>query len=194
MRTLLTSLLVTLFFGCSSHEVPTYEFNSEEMIRVESEFSPISTEERFMNILSQKEIRHFHTIDHRSSAENIGQNLHDSRVITFGKPEIGTAIMQCRQTAGIDLPMRVMIYGDENGKTWVIYNDPLLIIQKHGLLQESCKEPVKDLSRAIFKIVASATKFSTDNIQSQDGNGSLSQLSTEEEEEERGWFDWLIFW
>jgi uncharacterized protein (DUF302 family) len=158
MRTALFLFPLLLFFSCSSHEeVPEYVFNSDEMTKIESGFSPLVTEKRFLTVLAQKEIRQFNTIDHKSTAENIGENLRESLVITFGTAEIGTAIISCRQTTGIDLPMRILIYEDVDAKTWVLFNDPINLIDKHSIFQEDCKDVVRELSDIVIEIVETAT-------------------------------------
>ena len=50
--------------------------------------------------------------------------LRPTQVLFFGNPQLGTPLMQSDQTAGLDLPMRVIAWEDEDGTTWLGYHSP----------------------------------------------------------------------
>jgi uncharacterized protein (DUF302 family) len=54
-------------------------------------------------------------------------------VLIFGNARAGTPLMQARQTIGIDLPLKVLVWEDDQGKTWLTYNDPRFLAERHGL-------------------------------------------------------------
>jgi uncharacterized protein (DUF302 family) len=147
------TILIYLFTSCSSKEIPVYEFNTEDMIRVETTHTPLSVEERLLSLLSENGFRHMNTIDYQSQARNIGANIYEERIIFFGKPEISTPLLQCRQTIGVDLPFQIAIYKDEEEKVFLVYNDPLNLIEKHSFFDEDCKEILTDVSSIIHDIV-----------------------------------------
>jgi uncharacterized protein (DUF302 family) len=71
-------------------------------------------------------------IDHASAAAVAGMELRPTEVLIFGNPQAGTPLMQAAQTLGIDLPLRALVWQDEAGKTWVAYNDPEWLAERHG--------------------------------------------------------------
>jgi uncharacterized protein (DUF302 family) len=56
-----------------------------------------------------------------------------SDLVIFGKPEAGTPLMQAAPTAGIDLPMKALVWQDAEGVAWLLYNDPRWIATRHGI-------------------------------------------------------------
>ncbi|BCH24569.1 DUF302 domain-containing protein [Mesorhizobium sp. L-8-3] len=61
------------------------------------------------------------TVDHAAAARKSGLELPPTTVIIFGNPALGTPLMQERQTAGVDLPLRVLVWADAGGKVQVGY-------------------------------------------------------------------------
>ncbi len=68
----------------------------------------------------------FARIDHAAGAAQVGLALRPTEVLIFGNARGGTPLMQSSQTAGIDLPLKCLVWQDEAGKTWLSYNDPEL--------------------------------------------------------------------
>ena len=75
----------------------------------------------------------FAVIDHAAGAKAAGQALRPTTVIVFGDPRAGTPLMQAQQIAGLDLPLRILVWQDEVGAVWLSYNDPAWIARRHGL-------------------------------------------------------------
>jgi uncharacterized protein (DUF302 family) len=75
----------------------------------------------------------FAEIDHRRNAQEVGMSLRPTLLMIFGAARGGTPLMQASQTAGIDLPLKALIWEDEQGKAWLSYNDPEWIAARHGL-------------------------------------------------------------
>jgi uncharacterized protein (DUF302 family) len=71
-------------------------------------------------------------VDHAAAAAKVGLTLRPTTVFIFGNPKAGTPLMQAVQTIGIDLPLKALVYEDDNGKTWVAYNDPKWLATRHG--------------------------------------------------------------
>ncbi|WP_331236488.1 DUF302 domain-containing protein [Natronorarus salvus] len=72
------------------------------------------------------------TIDHAANAETVGEELRETTLILSGAPELGTPVMQESQTAGIDLPQKLLVWCDEHGEVRVTYNDPLeVLVARH---------------------------------------------------------------
>ena len=71
-------------------------------------------------------------IDHEANAKSVGLDLAPTVLFIFGNPKAGTLLMEKQRTAGIDLPLKILMW-DDNGKIKVAYNDPAYIARRHGL-------------------------------------------------------------
>lgn len=98
-----------------------------------SAFSVSETVARLENILTKKGITVFANIDHAAGAKKIGSNLPATQLLIFGNPKLGTPLLQNQQTAGIDLPLKAIVWEDSQGKVWLGYNDPSYISNRHEI-------------------------------------------------------------
>jgi uncharacterized protein (DUF302 family) len=103
------------------------------LITVRSAFDPAETKARLLAVLKDKGVRVFAEIPHAKGAAQAGLVLGYSDLVIFGKPEAGTPLMQAAPTAGIDLPMKALVWQDAEGATWLSYNDPRWIATRHGI-------------------------------------------------------------
>ncbi len=75
----------------------------------------------------------FARIDHAEGAAKVEMPLRPTQLLLFGNPKGGTPLMQDKQTAGIDLPLKALAWEDPDGKVWLTYNEAAWIAQRHGL-------------------------------------------------------------
>jgi uncharacterized protein (DUF302 family) len=94
------------------------------------------TVRRLTTSLQQKGIKLFAMIDHSGEAKTAGMELRPTRLLIFGSPKAGTPIMQNTQLSGIDLPLKLLIWEDEQGQTWISWNTPEYLRQRHGFPEE----------------------------------------------------------
>lgn len=85
--------------------------------------------------LQQAGITVFATIDHAKNARDVGLELRDAVLLIFGNPKVGTLLMQEQPIMGIDLPMRMLIWQDENQETKITYLDPVKLAEQYNLKQ-----------------------------------------------------------
>src|SRR3984893_19166049 len=111
--------------------------------------------ERLKSLLSQKKIQVFADIDHAAGARKVGLTLRPTRLLIFGNPQVGTPLMQSRQTIGLDLPLRVLVWEDEAGKVWLTYHRPEFLAQRHHVLDHH--EAVKALGAGLAALAHAAT-------------------------------------
>jgi len=122
------------------------------LIWLESPHSPTETMDKLETIVKDKGLKVFARIDHAKGAESIGESLRPTELLIFGNPKGGTPFMQCAQTAGIDLPLKALVWEDEEGRVWLGYNDPKYLADRHGA--PDCKV-VDNLSDALAGMVNS---------------------------------------
>ncbi|MEL7029505.1 MAG: DUF302 domain-containing protein, partial [Pseudomonadota bacterium] len=75
----------------------------------------------------------FAVVDHAAGAKQAGAELRPTTLVIFGSPKLGTPLLAIGQTAGLDLPMRVLVYEDAEGEAWVSYWPPMQIAMTHGI-------------------------------------------------------------
>jgi uncharacterized protein (DUF302 family) len=111
---------------------------------------------RLEEIVKQKGMNVFVRIDHAAGAAKIGKPLRPTELLIFGNPQGGTPLMLCAQTAGIDLPLKALVWQDEVGKVWLGYNDPSWFASRHRAGQ--CGEVVQNMSKALAGFAQEATR------------------------------------
>ena len=107
--------------------------NSNGLVTVASKFSVGETLDRLTAALTEAGLRVFARIDHARGAEEAGLSLRPTELLIFGHPRGGTPLMQDKQTAGIDLPVKALAWEDEEGKVWLTYNEAAWLATRHGL-------------------------------------------------------------
>ena len=90
------------------------------------------TLDRLSNKIAEQGMTVFARIDHAAAAAEAGLTLAPMQVLIFGNAHAGTPLMQTAPTIGIDLPLRMLVWNDEEGTTWLAYNDPGWIAARHG--------------------------------------------------------------
>jgi len=98
----------------------------------------------------------FAHIDHSAQAAQVNLSLPPTDLLIFGNPKGGTPLMRSNQTIGIDLPLKALVWQDEKGTTWLSYNDPEWIVQRHGSAG-GIEDTVGAISAALKALAASAT-------------------------------------
>src|ERR1700680_5066343 len=103
------------------------------LITLASRYPARDTVERLLGALAKRTLTVFPRIDHAAGAASAGLSLRPTEVVIFGNPKGGTALMQDRQSAGIDLPLEALVWEDGDGEVWPSSNAPGWIAQRHGL-------------------------------------------------------------
>ena len=100
---------------------------------IRSADGPEETLRRLEAEIRSKGMTVFAHIDHAAGAAEVGLSLRPTDVLLFGNAKAGTPLMQSAQTIGIDLPLKVLVWQDAAGDTWLYYNDPQWIAKRHRL-------------------------------------------------------------
>ena len=107
------------------------------IISVQSRFSANETMARLLAALAERNLTVFARVDHGTGAASVGMSLRTTELVIFGNPKGGTPLMQDQQSAGIDLPLKALVWEGAEGKVWLSYNDPAWIAQRHSLSARS---------------------------------------------------------
>ena len=103
------------------------------IVTIASEHSVNETVSRVQRVLDSKGIKIFAVVDHRGEAEKAGLQMPNTKLIIFGNPQAGTPLMIAAPTIAIDLPLKILIWEGTDAKTWISYNDPEFLANRHGL-------------------------------------------------------------
>ena len=106
---------------------------ADGLITVRSNYGPNETMDRLEAEVKGKGLTVFAHIDHAAGAAAIGLSLDPTDLLIFGNAKGGTPLMQALQTVGIDLPLKVLVWQDAPGQTWLTYNDPHWLAKRHGI-------------------------------------------------------------
>jgi uncharacterized protein (DUF302 family) len=107
--------------------------SDNDLTTIASAFSVPETIDRLIAAITPLGMNVFARIDHAAGAAKVGMPLRPTQLLLFGNPKGGTPLMQDRQTAGIDLPLKALAWEDAEGKVWLTYNEAAWIAQRHGL-------------------------------------------------------------
>lgn len=94
-------------------------------------------------------------VDHAANAGGAGESLPPTQLLIFGNPAVGTTLMQSARTIGIDLPQKFLAWEDADGQTYLAYNDPAYLAERHGIGDQD--ETIKQIADALAMLARGAT-------------------------------------
>jgi uncharacterized protein (DUF302 family) len=109
------------------------------LFEVASPHTVDETVNRLESVLAERGVQVFAVVDHSGEAEKVGMKMRPTKLVIFGNPKGGTPVMLAAPTLAIDLPLKALVWEDENGKVWVSYNSPEYLQQRHGVPQDLIK-------------------------------------------------------
>jgi uncharacterized protein (DUF302 family) len=133
--------------------------SDDGLTTIPSAFSVRDTVDRLERTAVARGLTVFARIDHAGGAAQVGMTLRPTELVLFGNPRAGTPLMQDRQTAGIDLPLKALAWEDAEGHVWLSYNEATWLAKRHGLGPDS-SAAVSALEAGQMKIILAATSAS----------------------------------
>ena len=106
------------------------------IIDIPSNTSVNETVEKLMGILQAKGVTLFALVDHSGEAEKVGMKMRPTKLLIFGNPKAGTPVMIAAPSSAIDLPLKILIWEDAEGKVQITYNSPAYFQARHNLPPE----------------------------------------------------------
>jgi uncharacterized protein (DUF302 family) len=132
---------------------------ADGLTTLRSSYGPHDTMNRLEAEVKARGMTVFARIDHAAGATGAGLLLRPTEVLVFGNAKGGTPLMQSVQTIGIDLPLKALVWQDASGVTWLSYNDPAWLAQRHGLAGET-STTIGNLSAALAAVTKAAISSS----------------------------------
>ena len=128
---------------------------ADGVIVVQSSHGPAETVDRLVAEIKAKGLTVFARIDHAAGANEVGLPLRPTELVIFGNAKGGTPLMQSNQEAGLDLPLKALVWQDATNVTWISYNDPAWLAKRHGLGHE-VEAPVKAMTAMLGAVTRAA--------------------------------------
>jgi len=103
------------------------------IVRIPSNHSVDETVANLKSLLQAKGVTLFAVIDHSGEAAKVGMTMPNTKLLIFGNPKGGTPLMLAAPSIAIDLPLKILVAEDGQGKVWISYNSPEYLKERHGL-------------------------------------------------------------
>jgi uncharacterized protein (DUF302 family) len=94
------------------------------------------TVDRLKEMLRSRGITLFALVDHSGEAAKAGMKMPATKLLVFGSPKAGTPLMLDAPSAAIDLPLKILVREDGEGRVWISYNSPAYLQERHGFARE----------------------------------------------------------
>lgn len=111
-------------------------FSGNGIISIPSNHSVDGTIEILKQILQTNGVTLFALVDHSGEAEKVGLKMPATKLLIFGSPRAGTPIMLAAPSVALDLPLKILVSDDGQGKVWISYNSPEYLRERHAVPHE----------------------------------------------------------
>lgn len=135
-------LISVLFAGCEGRRGSFIHIK-------ESNNSVESTVQKLEALIKQDGLTHFYTINHSKNAKDVKIKLRDESLVIFGNASMGSRLIRCNQTMGLDLPLKILIYEDFDGFTKISYTNPEYYTLTHNIKDKKCLAIITKASIAL---------------------------------------------
>jgi uncharacterized protein (DUF302 family) len=147
-RISISALTIILFISCQA-------IGQDGFHKIKSSHSVDATITKLSAVLTAKGMTIFSTIDHQQGAIKAGLDLRPTVLVIFGNPKVGTTLMQCDQRIGLALPLKMLVWQDDTGVTWLGYWELSNLKKEYHL--ESCNETLAKVKNAMANFAQAAT-------------------------------------
>jgi len=155
MRKILTLTFIGLvglaLLGCESKKGTFLE-------TVKSQNSHEASIVKLKQLIQDENLTLFETIDHKANATAVNMNLKPETVVVFGNPRMGTVLMNCNPSMGLDLPLRILVSTNYEGITSFTYTNPEYWSLKHNVKDKNCLSILNKAKMALEDLTNKASK------------------------------------
>lgn len=152
LKRLICSLLLVIAAAAFS-PLATAEAANDGIVKFKSAYSMPETIARMKKDIADKGIKFFDEIDQSKLAADAGIKLQPSVLLIFGNPPLGTQFITANANAGLDWPVRLLVFENGKGEVWTAYTDFDWISRRHGI--KSRGDQFKMASMVIGSITSS---------------------------------------
>ncbi len=131
--------------------------SAQDMTTTRSAADFATTKTKLVEAIKSRNFGVIAEVDHAAGATGVGLQLRPTHLVIFGSPRGGTPLMGCNQTAGIDLPLKALVWQAADGAVNITINTPQLIAERHKIA-DCAAGPLGNVAKALEGIVADATK------------------------------------
>jgi uncharacterized protein (DUF302 family) len=146
---------VFAFFIAVTSLTGAHAMAAEGLTTIKSNHATKETMDRLEADVKSKGLTVFARIDHAAGAAQVGLPLRPTELLIFGNAKGGTPLMQANQEIGIDLPLKILVWQDQEGTTWLSYDEPSWLATRHGL-GHSSEASVNTLGKVVNALAAAA--------------------------------------
>ena len=150
-KLLLIGLIGLILFGCDSKKGTFLE-------RVNSQNTHSESVLKLQKIIKEQGLIIFETIDHQANATAVKMDLKPETLVIFGNPKMGTVLMNCNPSIGLDLPLRILVSTNYEGLTHFIYTNPEYWSLKHNIKDKNCLSILNKAKIALDTLTDKASK------------------------------------
>ena len=144
----ISAITIILFISCHANGQNGFH-------KIKSTHSVEATVTKLSDVLTSKGMTIFSVINHQQGAIKVGLELRPTTLVIFGNPKVGTALMQCDQRIGLALQLKMLVWQDDDGVTWLGYWTPSNLSNEYNL--DSCKEVLVKVKNAMANFAQVAT-------------------------------------
>jgi uncharacterized protein (DUF302 family) len=130
---------------------------ADGLTSIKSANGPKETIERLEAAVKARGLTIFAHIPHAKGAASVGVPLRPNDLFIFGNPKVGTPLMQAQPTIGLDLPLRMLVWQDAAGDTWVSFNQPEWLARRHEIDRDAGAASISAMTGALSAIARAAT-------------------------------------
>jgi len=113
---------------------------------------------KLKKLIKEEDLTLFETIDHKANAMAVKMNLKPETVVVFGNPKMGTVLMNCNPSMGLDLPLRILVSTDYEGLTTFTYTNPEYWSLKHNIKDKNCLAILNKAAIALDDLTSKASQ------------------------------------
>jgi uncharacterized protein (DUF302 family) len=148
---LFLGLIGLVLIGCDNKKGTFLE-------RVTSQNNHQVSVNKLQTLVKEEGLTLFETLDHQANAKAVKMDLKPETLVIFGNPKMGTVLMNCNPSMGIDLPLRILVSTDYEGITTFTYTNPEYWSLKHNIKDVNCLNILKKAKIALADLTEKASK------------------------------------
>ncbi len=150
-RLVLLTMIGFALLGCDTKKGTFLE-------TVQSKNSQEASVAKLKKLIKDEDLTLFETINHKANATKVKMNLKPETVVVFGNPKMGTVLMNCNPSMGLDLPLRILVSTNYEGLTSFTYTNPEYWSLKHNIKDKNCLAILNKAAMALADLTEKASK------------------------------------